>query len=553
METRGRKSPQLDKRVKMKRQIELLGKENFDIAVIGGGIIGTGIARDASLRGIKTVLIEKDDFASGTTSRSSRLIHGGLRYLQQMEFHLVRQDLHEREILLNIADHLVKPYPFIIPMDSLYCNVFIRIGVPLYDLMSFDKSIPSRKYLTKQEAVSMAPELANLKGLTGAFIYYDCQAPYTERLAIENVISSAENGAVMVNHAGLAGFIRDGSNINGIKVQDSITGETYDIKTKLVVNAAGHWVDCVRDLMHDRPESTVRRTKGIHLVMPKLCERALVLFSDIDNRLFFILPWLEYTLIGSTDTDYHGDLDKVAANKADVDYMLKSARQVFPDLNMGDIYYSTAGLRPLAHIGGEKPSQVTREHKILDHKVRDGIEGMITVLGGKITAHRAVAQDAVDMVCRKLGINTKCVSAHTPLPGAPSVSKQTIEQTARESGLNIKTLNHLADIYGSRFDAVVKLAKENKKYAEPLCSHSDDIMAQVAYAIEQESALTISDFLLRRGSAGLSSCQGLDAVYKVADEMGRILKWGIEEKQAQIGEYKATVALSQEFRSLHNK
>jgi glycerol-3-phosphate dehydrogenase len=532
----------------MKRQIELLGRETFDMAIIGGGIIGTGIARDAALRGIKTLLIEKDDFASGTTSRSSRLIHGGLRYLKLMEFHLVRQDLHEREVLLNIASHLVKPYPFIIPMNTLYCNVFIRVGVPLYDLMSFDKSIPSHKYLTKKESIDMAPELANLKGLTSSYIYYDCQAPYTERLAIENVVDAAEHGAVIINHAGLSGFIRSGNNISGIKVQDNITGEIYDVKTKLVVNAAGHWVDCVRDLMHERPESTVRRTKGIHLITRKLGDQALVLFSNVDNRLFFIMPWRDYSLIGSTDTDYHGDLDMVSANKTDVDYMIKSSRQVFPDLKMEDIYYTTAGLRPLAHIGGEKPSQVTREHKLLDHKTRDGIDGMMTVLGGKITAYRAVAQDAVDMACRKLKIQAICQTAETPLPGAPAVSDQNIEQTAQETNLNVETIKHLADIYGSRYTEVIKLVKDNRNLAEPICPHSADIMAQVKHSIEQENALYLGDFLLRRGSVGTSRCQGLDAVNKVADEMGNILNWSEHEKQAQIAQYKEQIALSQKFR-----
>ena len=532
----------------MKRQIELLGKEHFDIAVIGGGIIGTGIARDAALRGVKTLLIEKDDFASGTTSRSSRLIHGGLRYLKLFEFHLVRQDLHEREILLHIASHLVKPYPFIIPMNTLYCNVFIRLGVPLYDLMSYDKSIPSHKYLTKGESLEMAPELENLNGLTSSYIYYDCQAPYTERLAIENVISASEHGAVIINHTGLAGFIRNGNDISGIKVQDNITGDVYNINTSLVVNATGHWVDCVRDLMHNQPESTVRRTKGIHLITRKLGDQALVLFSNIDNRLFFIMPWREYSLIGSTDTDYHGDLDRVSANKADVEYMLKSSRQVYPGLNTEDIYYTTAGLRPLAHIGGEKPSQVTREHKLLDHKSRDGIEGMITVLGGKITAYRAVAEDAVDMVCRKLKTKAVCQTADTPLPGAPAVSVQNIEQTARETNINVETIKHLADIYGSRYTEIIKLVKDNSNLAEPLCPHSKDIMAQVKYAVEQESALHISDFLLRRGSAGTSLCQGLDAVDKVAGQMGNILGWSEREKQSQVAEYSAQIALSQRFK-----
>ena len=516
--------------------------------VVGGGIIGTGIARDAALRGIKTLLIEKEDFGYGTTSRSSRLIHGGLRYLRLMEFHLVRQDLHEREVLLHIAPHLVHPYPFIIPMATPFYSLALRLGVPLYDMMSFDKSIPSRQYLSKREAVDMEPELAELKGLSGAYMYYDCQAPYTERLGIENMLSAAEHGATIINHACLTDFLRNGNDVCGVEVEDGISGEVYKIKAKLVVNAAGHWVDCVRDLLHGGPASTVRRTKGIHLLTPKLCQKGLVLFSPVDNRLFFVMPWLDYTLIGSTDTDYNGDLDAVYADEADVAYMVKSAQQVFPKLSTEDIFYTTAGLRPLAHIGGEKPSQVTREHKILDHKLRDDVAGLVTVLGGKITAYRAVAKEAVDVICRNLGVKAKCTTAETPLPGAPVVPQKKVETSAQESGLAVDTVAHLAQLYGSRFPGVLDIVRKNKRGTEPICPHCKDILAQVQHAIEEESALTVSDFLLRRSLSGLEHCQGLDAVETVAGEMGRILGWSADEQRGQVEAYKAQAALGQRFR-----
>lgn len=403
----------------MKRDFDAIAKETFDLIVIGGGIIGTGIARDAAMRGVKTLLIEKEDFAYGTASRSSRLIHGGLRYLQLLEFHLVQQDLGEREVLLKIAPHLVHPFPFIIPLTSLYYRVALSIGVRLYDLMASGKSMPSHQHLSRREAIDMEPELGELKNLAGALLYYDCQAPFTERLCIENVLSALEEGAFAANHACVVGFLRDGNDVCGVKVQDALSGERYQVKSRLVVNAAGHWVDCVRDLLRGGPASFVRRTKGVHLLTPKLANKALVLFSPTDNRLFFVMPWLDYTLIGTTDTDYSGDLDAVYADEQDVAYLLHGAGQVFPRLKSEDVLYTFAGLRPLAHIGGEKPSQVTREHKILDHKGRDGIEGLVSVLGGKITAYRAVAREAVDVVCRKLGMKARCRTAEALLPGAP--------------------------------------------------------------------------------------------------------------------------------------
>jgi len=532
----------------MKRDIGAIAREKFDLIVVGGGIIGTGIARDASLRGIKTLLIEKEDFGYGTTSRSSRLIHGGLRYLRMLEFHLVGQDLHEREVLMNIAPHLVHPYPFIIPLANLFNEIVLSTGVRLYDVMASGKSMPSHQHLSRREVLEIEPELEELKGLKGGLLYYDCQAPFTERLGIENVLSAAENGATVLNHAQLTGFIRDGNDVCGIQMLDCLSGQTYKVKARLVVNAAGHWVDCVRDLLRGGPASTVRRTKGIHLVTPRLTQKALVLFSPVDSRLFFVMPWLDYTLIGTTDTDYSGDLDAVCADKADVDYMLGGLHQVFPKLRQDDIIYAMAGLRSLAHIGGERASDITREHKVLDHKSRDGIEGLVSVLGGKITAYRAVARDVVNMVCRKLKVEAECTTAEVPLPGAPAVSQEKMAHAARESSLPLNTVRHFAALYGSRFSRVLKLVERNKGGGQRLCPHTPDILAQVEHSVKEESALTVADFLLRRSNAGLMSCQGLDAVETVAEEMGRLLKWSQAEQRRQVEDYRARAALCQHFR-----
>ncbi len=532
----------------MKRDFDTIARETFDLIVVGGGIIGTGIARDASLRGIKTLLIEKEDFGYGTTSRSSRLIHGGLRYLRLLEFHLVRQDLNEREVLLKTAPHLVHPFPFIIPLTSFYYRIALSTGVRMYDVMASGKSMPSHQHLSRRETLEMEPELDELKGLKGSMLYYDCQAPFTERLGIENVLCAAEHGATITNHAQLTGFLRDGNDVCGIEVLDCLSGEDYKVKARLVVNAAGHWVDCVRDLLHGGPVSTVRRTKGVHLLTPKLSQKALVLFSPVDSRLFFVMPWLDYTLIGTTDTDYSGDLDAVCAEEKDVAYLLQGVSQVFPKLREEDILYTIAGLRSLAHIGGEKPSDITREHKVLDHKQRDGIEGFISVLGGKITAYRAVAKDAVDVVCRKLGLKVACTTAEIPLPGAPAVSQEKVAQAAKESSLPVGTVTHLAALYGSRFLQVVELVRSDKRGGQSICPHCPDILAQVEHSVKEEGALTASDFLLRRSAVGLGSCQGMDAVEAVAQEMGRLLGWSKAEKQQQVEAYRAQAALCQHFR-----
>lgn len=532
----------------MKRDIASLSSETFDLIVIGGGIIGSGIARDAAMRGIKTLLLEKDDFSYGTTSRSSRLIHGGLRYLRQLEFKLVRQDMREREVLLRIAPHLVHPLPFIIPITRSIDRVALPIGMLLYDLLSFDKSMPSHRHLSKRETLELEPNL-DIKGLSGSYVYYDCQAPFTERLCLENVISAAQHGACVLNHTKVTGILTKGDTVYGVETQDMLTGEKYQAKGRLVVNAAGPWVDTITALLNQSIEPMIRRTKGIHILVPQISRHAVVCFAQSDGRLFFVIPWQGYSLIGTTDTDYFGDSDTVHAEAEDVAYLVSETHRNFPSLKKDDIWYSTAGLRALAGDSSKKASDVTRAHRIVDHEKRHGIRGFVSVLGGKITGYRAIAEEVVNLVCHKLKLKATCHTAEIALPGAPAVPNEKIESVARENNLPVKTVSHLASLYGSRFSQVVNLASKNSRASEPICPHCTDILAQVEYAATEEAALTVGDFLLRRSDVGLAPCQGLDAVEKVAEEMGRILGWSKDEQQKQIQAYRQQIALNMLFRT----
>ena len=534
----------------IKRDFDAAAKETFDIIVVGGGIIGAGIARDAALRGLKTLILEKVDFACGTTSRSSRLIHGGLRYLKRLELGLVRQDLREREILLGIAPHLVQPLSFVIPVTK--GNPFQRLALPLglllYDRLFFRKSLPSHRSLTRRETLDFEPGLEP-KGLVGSYIYHDCQVPFAERLCLENVISAAEHGATILNHAKVTGFLRDGNSVSGVLVQDQISGETYQMKARIVVNAAGHWVDSVRDMLGKGFRPMIRRTKGIHLLTPQVSRNAVVLFALADGRLFFVIPWQNYSLIGTTDTDYTGDLDTVEAEANDATYLVKEVQRIFPDVKSDDIFYTSAGLRALAYSKSRRPGDVSRSHKLVDHEREDGIDGFISVLGGKITAYRAVAEQTVDLVCHKLAVKAPCTTAEAPLPGAPIVIQQSLQQAADERGLTLDTVSYLASLYGSRFTQVLDISNSNPKGTQPLCPHSRDILAQVQHAVENEGALTIEDFLLRRSAIGLSPCQGLDALNSVAVEMGRLLGWSDDKRQRQMAAYRSQADLGQRFRS----
>jgi glycerol-3-phosphate dehydrogenase len=534
----------------IKRDFDAAAKETYDLIIAGGGIVGAGIARDAALRGLKTLILEKVDFAYGTTSRSSRLVHGGLRYLKRLDLGLVRQDLREREILLDIAPHLVHPLSFVIPLTKgrPLQNLALPFGLLLYDLLFWHKTLPSHQRLTRRETLDLEPGLES-KGLLSSYLYHDCQAPFVERLCLENVLSAAQHGATALNHAKVTGILRDGSSVSGIAVQDQISGETYQIRGRITVNATGHWVDSVRGMLGKDTGAMVRRTKGIHLLTRKFSRNAVVLFAFSDGRLFFVTPWQDYSLIGTTDTDYTGDLDAVGAESSDVSYLLKEVRHIFPDVQSDDIFYTSAGLRALARSSSRRSSDVSRSHKLVDHEREDGIGGFISVVGGKITAYRAVAEQTVDLVCQKLASKAPCITAEAPLPGAPNVTQQSFQQAANKPGLSLDTVSHLASLYGSRFSQILDLLDINAKGAQRLCPHCQDILAQVQHDVEQEGAITLEDFLLRRSAVGLGPCQGLDALNSVATEMGRLLGWSDAEQQRQIDAYRSQAALGQRFRT----
>jgi glycerol-3-phosphate dehydrogenase len=536
----------------LKRDFSRLKTESFDIIVIGGGIVGTGIARDAALRGLHTLLVEKEDFGYGTTSRSSRLIHGGLRYLRTFQFKLVRQDLREREILLKIAPHLVKRLKFLIPLpkSESYYRLTLPLGLCLYDILALGQGVPHWQRYSRDKALSMEPRLADVPELTGAYLYYDGQAAAMERLGIENIISADEKGACILNHAAAGRLLTEDNNVTGIQVRDTLSGEHYIARGRCVINAGGQWADRVWEQLKVKSNRQLRKTKGIHLVTRKISENALVLFAKSDGRLFFVIPWNDYSLIGTTDTDYTGDPDNVYADSRDVDYLAAETQHYFPHFNRSDIFYTMAGLRPLVAEGHKAASDTSRAHKVLDHEHQAGPRGLITVLGGKITAHRGIAEEAVNLACRKFGVRIPCVTARTPLPGVPEVSPEDIEKTARAFGLAHETVAHLAGLYGIRYGVVLSYVKQDPKLAKPICPGLPDILAQIRYSVKEEEALTLEDFLIRRSQIGLGKTQGLEAVEPVAREMGSLLDWGPLERQKQLESYRVMAAMGQEYKKV---
>lgn len=526
----------------MRRDFTEISGKTFDLVIVGGGIVGAGVVRDASLRGLKTLLLEQDDFGGGTTSRSTRLIHGGLRYLRHLDFGLVRQDMRERETLLKIAPHLVHPLPFLIPLFKPTDRLVMKAGMVLYDVLSYDKSLPGHKYFSRNALAKLEPSL-NSDGLRGAYRYYDCQAPYAERLCLENIISAVENGATALNHSQVTKLLKDGNTVSGVVARDLISGKDYTIMSSMVVNAAGPWMDAVYHMAEGGDKRILRRTKGVHLLTRKLSNNALVLFAS-DARLFFVIPWQDHSLVGTTDTDYSGDNETVHAEKDDVDYLLRGVRQLCPSLTRQDIFYTYAGLRALPDTGAARVSNVSRAHKLIDHEKTDRLAGLISVIGGKITGYRAIAEEITDLVANKLNVSTNCTTASTRLPGA-LISTTDVSQNAKSSGLPDGTIRYLESVYGSRMQQVLALVGKNERGKQPLCPHSPAILAQIEHAISEESALTVADFMLRRSMIGLAECIGREAAPAVSDEMGRLLGWNEAQQKQQLDDYHRVASLRQ--------
>jgi glycerol-3-phosphate dehydrogenase len=505
----------------------------FDLSVIGGGIIGAGIARDAALRGMRTLLVEKHDLGSGTTAGSTRLIHGGLRYLEMLDFGLVRMDLRERETLLRIAPHLVKPLRFFLPYygKNWFYRTKMRIGLGLYDLLSYDKSLPNRSNVTRDQVIAAEPALLQER-LYGASTYYDAQVNMPERLCLENALDASRHGATILRDAEVVGLVRDNGHVAGLQVQIA-GGPVVEYRTSVVINASGPWLNELAGRIQPQSPTKIRTTKGIHLAVEPLNREAWVLFSPIDGRLFFAIPWMGMSWLGTTDTDYQGDPGVAAATPQDVEYVLRSVEHYFPSVRQQRVCYTNAGVRALVMQEG-KESSVSRSHKI-DDNTSDGLAGLITVLGGKITGYRAIAEEATDLAAKKLRVSKRCLTAQRPLPGgadAGDVSAWMSE--AQQAGIPAESAAYLRDFYGARAKDLLALVREDPAMARPLADDSPEIAAQVRLAVREEFCLHLDDFLVRRTSLSFRPDRGQTAAEAVANILARELNW---DASAQIDEW----------------
>lgn len=517
----------------------------FDLVIIGAGINGAGIARDAALRGLKVLLLDKGDVGSGTSSWSTRLIHGGLRYLEYGEFGLVRESLRERETLLRIAPHLVRPLPLLIPIyrGARRGRLLMRAGMLAYDLLSLGKSVPRHKMLSRRQALERVSGL-NPDGLKGAAEYYDAQVEFAERLVVENVVSAFEHGARVVTYARVERFIVDGDQLQGVEFVNRSDGTRSAARANIVINASGPWVDQVLAIGNGS-QRLIGGTKGSHIIVPAFAgapSTAIYVEAKTDQRPFFIIPWNANFLIGTTDTRYEGDLDNVQIDDDEVDYLLRETNTVIPRANLKreNILYTYSGVRPLPFTDKTAERGITRRHFIRAHP---RFENLLSVVGGKLTTYRNLAEEAVDLVLRKLGRDISPSStASAGLPGAASTDFAAFgAQFRRDCGLASLTSEHLLRVYGTRAPNVLGLAAEDASLLEIFDGETGAIAAEVVYAFRYEFAQTLGDCLLRRTMVGLNSNCGLNAITAAAEIGQKNLGWSEDKIRKQVFQYRKHV------------
>jgi glycerol-3-phosphate dehydrogenase len=542
-----------------KRNLETLGSNRFDVLVIGGGVTGAGVALDAAARGYSVALVEKVDFASGTSSKSTKLVHGGIRYLPNFDFALVHEALVERGLLLQNAPYLVHPIGFVLPIyegdrhpvgipfstpGGIGLSRLLDIGLWMYDIMAGRRSVKRHRHLSRETVLQLAPELIT-SGLKEGFIYYDAQTN-DARLTMALIRTAARYGAVIANYAEVIGFGQEDGQVTAAQVHDRITGQEIQVRARHIVNATGIFSEKVEELAGIEPQIEVEPSKGVHLVFSReklrLDHDAIVLPETEDKRILFIVPWESRVIFGTTDTGT-GDLDHPVATQEDITYLLKYLnRYLNVHMTEDDIVTTYAGYRPLV-----KPRQVNRSTARLSrtHAVLQSPNGLVTIVGGKLTTYRRMAQDTLDVLSQRDG-DKKVVHPTTSLPLQGSAGWPVIESEVKRQGgalgISAESIEHLGRRYGTEALKLLECVQEDPTLAERLIADLPYIRAEVVYACRYEMAMTPDDILARRTSIALEDRQrGLGALDSVLELMAKELRWSPEQQAAQQQTYRERV------------
>jgi glycerol-3-phosphate dehydrogenase len=522
------------------------------LVVVCTGTRGSGLARAPALRGLKVLLLDKEDMSGGTTASSSRLIHGGLRYLEHYEIGLVRESLRERERLLSVASHLVKPLPLTLPIYTGHTRgpLMIRLGMIAYDVLSYDKSLPRHTMYSRTAALQHEPGLEP-RGLRAAARYYDAQVTFPERLVVENVLDAIAHGATVRTHTRVDDLIVEAGVVRGVHFTDELTGESGTARASVTINVAGPWVDHVLAELNlaPRPERLVGGTKGSHIVVhpfPGAPEDALYIEARQDGRPYFIIPWNGLYLIGTTDIRYEGDPDRVVASEEEIAYLLTETNHAIPDaaLERADVLYTFAGLRPLPYQADGDEGAITRDHIIKDHGPR--VQGLLSIIGGKLTTYRELAEQAVDAAYRKIGRRApRSRTGDLPLPGGVRLFENFAERFRKDAPewLSDESADWLLRIYGIRAREVVALAETDPTLREPLGGPEPAIAAVIPFSFTHEHARTLADALRRRTMIALGEDAGLESADAAARVAQRALEWDDERTTAERRRFHEEIAL----------
>ena len=515
-------------------------RRHFDVAIVGAGINGAGIARDAALRGLSVAIFDKDDMCTGCSWISSRLIHGGLRYLEFGEIPLVYESLHERRYLRLNAPHLVKPLRICLPIfeGARRGPLLIRLGMIAYDLLSIRKSVPNHEMLGSDKIREEEPGLRK-EGLKAAARYYDAQVVFAERLVLENLLSARSAGAEVLTHCEVTAIKTADGAISAVTYVDKKDNTTHEVSVTTVVNAAGPWVDRVLQTVAVPSKRHIGGTKGSHIIVGKFDgapSEAFYVEAAADGRPFFIIPWNKQYLIGTTDIRYDDDLDTIRASAAEVDYLMTETNRVFPaaDLTIADIHYAYAGVRPLPFQEKGPESAITRRHII---KVDKNIaKGLISIIGGKLTTYRNLAEQTVDRIAklqhRKL---PRCRTRDSLLPGASGLARAE-EQLRALQLLSEAGIERILSIYGGRASGICELCAANETLARTIDNSDTVLAAEVVFAIREEFAKSLMDIVFRRTMVGLDADQGRPLYDAIADIAADAVGWDADQKSQQLDE-----------------
>jgi glycerol-3-phosphate dehydrogenase len=517
-----------------------MADQELDVLVVGGGVVGAGTALDAATRGLATGLVEARDWASGTSSRSSKLVHGGLRYLEMLDFGLVREALKERGLLFRrLAPHLVKPVPFLYPLQHRgWERLYAGTGIALYDTMAVSsgngRGLPRHRHLSRRRALRVALQ------------YHDAQMD-DARYAMTLVRTAAAYGALAANRARVTGFLREGERVVGARVEDVEAGGEYEIRARQIVNATGVWTDDTQALIGERGQFHVRASKGIHLVVPKdRIHSSTGLILRTEKSVLFVIPWGRHWIVGTTDTDWNLDKAHPAASSADIDYLLQRVNSVLAvPLTRDDVQGVYAGLRPLLAGESEMTSRLSREHT-----VAHPVPGLVVVAGGKYTTYRVMAKDAVDAAVHGLDRRVAdCVTERIPLAGAEGYQALWNARAgmAARAGLHVARVEHLLNRYGSMAEEVLRLIAENPGLAAPLAAADDYLRAEVVYAASHEGARHLDDVLTRRTRISIETFdRGTRSAREAAELMAPVLGWDDAQVEKEITHYDKRVEAERE-------